>query len=153
MKQIGTLGTIDTLTVGGRVLTDLNGLITLNAVLSGTNVHYSTARLWNGTSGYQVTAGKTLTIVGSIWSITEAATTNAGGVLLYADNDIGIDNATVPTNPVYGFSDTDLIVNFPATSVGIFGISVNFQVPSGKYPAILTQQAVTGHIQLYGYEV
>lgn len=154
MKQIGTLGTIDTITVGGRVLTNLASLITLNAILDGTNANWSTFRASNASAGYQVTAGKTLALVGANFSIVGAAA-SSGGILLYGDTDVTLSSGSAPTNPVYIFGD-DPGVGVPVmngTADGIFGMALNFSIPSAKYPAVFSQGAVLGYIQIFGYEV
>lgn len=147
---------IPTLTVGGRVFTDLQNLI----ILSGhaNNTRNGTLRKPNGSAGYQITAGKTYQIhAAKFWS-SVLSTVNASVFLAQGDTDLGLDSASAITNPVYPFGQS-------TTTTGIFtttnntGIVVSeqdfrFNVAAGKYVNI----ANSGGGQLmslmtYGYEV
>ena len=59
-KPIGTLGVIDSITVGGRAFTDLANLVVL-ASKNNTHQYYSFYEA-NGTGPYQVPTGKVLQI-------------------------------------------------------------------------------------------
>ena len=62
-KPIGTLGTIPTITVGGRVFTDLDNLIVLTAYAQTGTAAGATFREPVASSGYQVPGGQTLRIL------------------------------------------------------------------------------------------
>ena len=136
---IGTLGTIPTLTVGGRVFTDLTNLIILYGMSTTSTHNWSTLRKQNGSSGYTVTSGKTLTI-NAVTCITPNSTAPAVS-LLYGTSDVGLDSGSAPTGAVYlaGGSSTNTIYISQCASSGsslsqISSGSVDFQVPAGKYP-------------------
>ncbi len=153
-KPIGTLGTIETLTIGGYVFTNIAGLIVLAS--KGTTNGNCTLRKMNppGSAGYAVTSGKTLTIY-AISMLSNAAMTNS---LLYADNDVGLDTATSFTNPVYfGSGSATAVTMFvvPTSQTGINGpmqFAPVFSVPATKYPAIVTNTGNTNSVTAYGYE-
>lgn len=161
-QPIGTLGTIPTLTVGGRVFTDLDNLITLVAQEGASATSQNcTFRKVGVTGGYVVPALTTFKLIAiKIVSVTATAGANANGNLdiLYADNDVGFGTNTAFTNPVYLGGDSSSVVRFQ--SLIATGQSsefvINFDIPAGKYPAIAGQFAVTGQEDMviaYGYEV
>jgi hypothetical protein len=153
---IGTLGTIPTLTVGGRVFTDLSTLITLVTAIQTAN-RSGTFRLTNGSSGYPVTASKTLTVSAmSVISTNQVAGNSAGVASFgYADNDVGVNSATALTTPVY-YGGSALIGLAPVGEPsfgGEFQYSVKLVVPAGKYPfAVQDGSANILVIHAYGYE-
>lgn len=140
-----------TLTVGGRTFTEseitafesgTTGVI-LYGTLTGSN-KYATFRKQDSSSGFQVPAGKTLTIVAiRIWC--ETASVVFGTQVLYGDNDVGINTATQPTTPVYiggGSSTNTAFIPAGQTPNNSFAeTSLNFSVPQNKYPAVFTNQA------------
>lgn len=152
-KAIGTLGNVDSITVGGRVFTDLTTLkILVATTAANTN---ATFRTMNGTSGY-TPSGATTFVVHAMKAIGTAAGTTWGS-LGYGDNDVGINSGTTPTNAVYvGGSST---VTTHATSTIAAGSQVpsemahpmQFTIPNGKYPAMIGGANQT--VYLYGYEV
>jgi hypothetical protein len=145
---------VPTLTIGGRVFTDLTNLIRLNFQTGAAN-NFCTMRLSNGTSGYQVPVGKTLRIAAIEWSISAAA--SAFVDLHYSDNDLGFASATARTNPVLNSGVTD------ATAAGVQGITTaaagsyytkqcDFTVPAQKYPGIQDGNNTSGLSgTAYGY--
>lgn len=156
-KAIGTLGTIDTITVGGRVFTNLTSLIILYGWADGTGTsNRCTLRTANGSAGYQVTTGKTLTIRAVRFQTTGASNT-AGvspGNLAYADNDVGVATSTAFTNSVNMIGNTSFIQWGRASlyygSDGD-GAAIDFQVPALKYPAYVASNQICAII-CYGYE-
>jgi len=154
-KAIGTLGTIDTLTVGGRTFTDLTNLIILYGLVSTAGRH-TTLRLPNASSGYQVTSGKTFKIE-AIFASTSSA--SAGPVMpFYGDTDVGLDSASAPTNPVYiGGNNNPQAIALAGNTSGNLVLSnpipgMNFSVPAGKYPCVYAG-ATSSLVAVYGYEV
>lgn len=142
---VGNLGVIDTLTVGGRVYTDLDNLIQLAGSIGSSS--YAGFRLGTSSSGYAVTAGKTLQISSMIFAAVSAGATMAIG---YCDNDLGANGSTPPTNPVYigGFVLTSQFNNPVAGTPMDYNFSLD--VPAGKF-VFMTSQNVT--VRIFGYEV
>ncbi len=142
---------IPTLSIGGRVFTDLVNLITLEGNFNAAVNGYCTLRLPSGTAGYAVTTAKTLKIVAvELMTLVVAAT---GTVRIgYADTDQGVATNTAPTNPIYpagaianGWCDTS-IANTTA-------YNLNFPVIAGKYIFIYNGgTAAQGAFRAYGYE-
>ena len=144
---------IPSLTIAGRVCTDLQNLIVLVGSGSSPSNYNSTLRKTGSSSGYQVTAGKTLQIFAydCIW---DAPGVGVALLIAYSDTDLGIRGAVVPTNPVY-----------PAgTSTSSAGLCValyqstqrpyRFDIPSGKYPYIVAAGTNCSlSVIFYGYEV
>lgn len=145
------------LTVGGRVFTDLTNLIVLQCYVSSNNG--CTFRKTNGSSGYQVTAGKTLTI----WAYRlETANTASisDGIPFYSDTDLGWSSPTAPTNPFYiagGVAATiwtTTALAAQATSTpGMKEIATEFPIPATKFPA-WNWSAQNGSLMVtaFGYE-
>ncbi len=154
-QPISNLGTIPTLSVGGRVFTDLTTLI----VLAGGNLtinRYSTLRKPNGTAGYQVTVGKTLRIDACrIWTTSTGGLCNVG--LLYGDTDVGLDSASAPTTAVSYGGSSSVYVGFQGTAAsGVESqapaeITPFFSVVAQKYAAMLSDRAAT-NMTAFGYE-
>jgi len=128
---------VASLTIGGRVFTDLKNLIVLHTGLATTNT-YSTARLPNGTSGYQVPASKTLRILAVKCSIVKTVDSGTNIGLGYSDNDAGIDVAVgLLTNPVHcgGAITVPVLASGKETAYSVANVEapLNFTVPTGKY--------------------
>lgn len=147
MRQIGTLGTIDTLKVGERVFTDLANLIMLTgATASGGNVLIGLSKVAASPTAYQVTSGKTLKVQ-AIRAIGHASGATFGTVI-YGDTAVSATAATSvdPTNRVdsreYGY--------FPAAVGGMISYASNFDIPATKYVAGYGE---TVYITAFGYEV
>lgn len=156
--QIGTLGNISVLTVGGRVFTDLTSLIILYGEVS-TATRYTTLRKQNGAAGYQVTAGKTLTISAMSLLYGGTVTNTTAVALLYGDTDVGINSAAAPTTPKYIGSDVNMFVFFSALGAGATpsGPSstlsgIDFGIPAAKYPCMQTNSTTNFGNAFYGYE-
>lgn len=138
---------VPTLTIGGRVFTDLTNLIELVGIAGNTNG--TTLRKPNATSGYTVTAGKTLTIY-AVRVVVSSASAGVEIGLGYADNDVGQNTATSFTNPVSLGGVGNLMT---LSTVGIFELAPFFQAPSTKFPYV---QGLSGSgrflVEAYGYE-
>lgn len=144
-----------TLTIGGKVLTDLRNVIRLNAFATGTSTVRSTARLDSASSGYQVPATKSLRIIAARFR-------NGGGTIAqvaigYSDNDVGITASTALTNGVFASGSATVATTVPAVAAvafaGLAEASLNFVVPTGKY--VVMQKDTTSNVdmqcELYGY--
>lgn len=147
---------IPTLTVGGRVFTDLQNLIILKgyAQLS----QNATLRNFTGTAGYQVTAGKTLQIQAVEWQTNSYFTTGHSVFVLQTDNDVGLNTATAFTNPVYPFgnsTDTFGGLNVCNDTGTIRSQKVyRFNVAAGKYVSMVNAAgSVNTEVTVFGYEV
>lgn len=150
-KPIGTIGNIPTITVGGRVFTDLTNLIQLMNYVNDTS--YATFRAPNGTAGYAVTASTTLQVKAVI---VHPGSTGAPSISLgYGDNDVGIGSGAAPTNAVWNAGSKDIMAvtgRGNTGSVGSQGAVANFNIPAGKYPACYSSLGVV-HAHIFGYEV
>lgn len=154
MTPYGTLGNVETLTVGGRTFVNVPSLIQVTTFTSG-GVTYSTARLGNGSSGYAVTGGKTYQI-GALKAVFNGS--SSGGVLVgYCDNDIGLSSATTPVNPNYfiGYTGTPGPAGIVTTvnPNGQYESNFSFNVPAGKYVFVQSESSVVGYVTFFGYEV
>ena len=142
---IGTLGTIPTLTVGGRVFTDLENLIELSGAGSSTSI-YSTLRLSGASSGYQVPVGKILQIRAVQFTATTPAVLAAG----YSDTDVGYATSTAPSVNVVPYVQSDYF--YTGGDTPQVGIPLQFDVPAGKYPYCNTSSGDM-RARFYGYLV
>lgn len=153
--EVTVVSTIETVTVGGRVFSDLSGLIVAGVYLNGGAVQYGTFRKNNTTSGYQVTSGKTYQIGALTWFSSAAG---HGFGLGYGDNDRGLDgDTTPPTNAVWQFGAAGggdgTIFYMCGTAYTLHSQATKFNVPSQKYPAATSTSAINGGVQVFGYEV
>lgn len=155
-KPIGTLGTIDTLTVGGRVFTDLTNLIILGmANGGGFNSTFRKQYPTNVTgAGYQVTGGKSLTL----WAAQILALGADNIQILYSDNDVGLSSGTAFTNPVYPHGNTGYYiwsstggVNIATSFKAWHDINMHFVIPAAKYVSCIIGTNTTA-ANVYGYE-
>lgn len=151
---IGTLGTVETLTVGGFTFVSprTSGLLVLYGKVH-TNTNTTFRKIASGvTSGYAVTTGKTLTIY-ALKGI-NGATSAQNMELAQSDNDVGLDSATALTNPVYlgGGTGDNGSLQFAATSGVITEYPVFFQVAALKYLSGAGTAATDYRWFAYGYE-
>ena len=147
-----TPNNIPTLTVGGRVFTDLSNLIILTGNCSGSSSGNGTLRKAGGTSGYTPSGSKTF-----VAKAIKVAFGTAGGLvqILYADVDIGASSATVFTNPVYiGGAPNSSAEITGATSSIQESVLPDFIIPNGKFMCTNKLASATAcTIQVFGYEV
>lgn len=152
-KPIGTLGTIPTLEIGGRVFTDLTTLIRLSG-FTNTNDN-CTLRKSNGSAGYQVTGGTTLTIK-AVKQTTRSALAGARLSILLAqsDNDAGVDSATALTNPVYEIGSGTYFPYVASDTLSPYWeCDSDFSIAATKYVSAVRQAAGAVNIfTVYGYE-
>lgn len=156
---IGTLGTIDTLTVGGRVLTDLTNLKTLVAQAGGSaNTQNCTFRQIGTSAGYQVPGGKTFNVVAlRIYTINDLGIAGASTVdLYYSTTDVGYGTNTATTTT--GIAGAGVSTRFPIKSAqgDTVEFCLNWSIPTGFYLTCVGQYNVAGQeamLYIYGYEV
>jgi hypothetical protein len=155
-KPIGTIGNIESITCGGRNITDLSSTSGFK-ILTGSFDNGSTnttLRAAFAGAGYIVPALKVYRIV-----CVKATSTGLAAISLgYSDNDVGLSTVTAFTNPVSvtgGASlaglDGALIV---ATNSAIGEYALNASVPTGKYVggAVVAGGTATAAVVVYGYE-
>lgn len=148
--QFGTLGTIDTITVGGRVFTNLSTLITLLAHGTAANMHF-TARKPFVASGYAPSG-----VQFNICAVKYTTNTNQSEPLLaYGDNDVGQNSSSAMTNAVYVLTTggqmgimSSNVAGGPAAEIAYTGVLV----PSGKYVGGNNGSGQAVWV-IYGYEV
>lgn len=131
----------DYLQLGERNVADLTGIVCLGAYISTGGK--ATFRDPNGTAGYVVPTGKTLTLLGM--TISAAIAAGAQITVNYSDADVGFNSVTAFTNPFYLFND----VQFAPFKQGggnaaagpnpgmLSSFALNFQIPAGKYPGLV----------------
>jgi hypothetical protein len=154
---IGTIGTIPTLTVGGRVLTDLTNLITLYAPIT-TSGHYTTARQAAASAGYTPSGSKAFKVAAMVPVPNGGASSTNFGIL-YGNTDVGFDSASAPTSPIYPGGFSTAVQRWGQASSASSGSyvnnfvipSVDFVVPNGKYLAVVADNS-SCNAMVYGYE-
>lgn len=152
-RQIGTLGTIETVTVGGRVFTDMQNLIILTTGTIGGALNGTLRQI-----GSQSGAGYTPSGANNFRALAVRAvgyTAGTGIELAQSDNDVGIQAATALTNPVYfGTEDSGGGVPMlftPNVSNGQDERAISGLILNGKFCSAVTTS--TGALVIvYGYE-
>lgn len=154
--QAGYAPVAPNILVAGRTFSDLSNLIILTCTARGNDTCTMRKSNGNATSGYQVTAGKTLKLSAFVMMNTGNL---AQGLPLYSDNDGGLAQSGVGglTNPVYynGFTSSDAVLSLGSAVAGYGNKEYNvyFEVPAAKYPGfhwVANSALVT--IIAYGYE-
>lgn len=157
-KAIGTLGNVDSWTVGGVTFVDLANITVLIGFSTGSTKGAS-LRKPNGTAGYAV-AGTTLALRAYRTEIRNAtATATQIFKIAYADNDAGQDaNPPTLTNGVYygdgtTSSNTSNLGNYVVLGNAIEG-PLFFNVPTSKYTTVVQSFSGAGTINytVIGYE-
>lgn len=160
-RPIGTLGTIDTLTIGGRTFTDLTNLISLVGVFAGSTDIYCTFRKSNGSAGYTPSGSNRFQLGALVnQSVSIAATAGDYFVMAQSDNDAGFPSSTTLTNPVYVAANASLFINLSQDTTkqtAEFINYFNFIIANGKYLSI-AGNSITGAnsrwlLTAYGYEI
>jgi hypothetical protein len=150
---------VPSLTIGGRVFTDLTNLKILQGVANGTTNVRCSLREAGASAGYQVPVGKTFKVLAVVFQVgASAAGTSNSVAFAYSDNDVGVAASTAFTNPVYIGGNLDNGAYMPLTALSNLTkteFSVNFDIPAGKYLGIqaLSTGAVVVRATVYGYEV
>jgi hypothetical protein len=139
------------LTVSGRVFTDLKNLLTLVARF-GQASRYKSFCHPSSATGYAVTTGKNLVVEAG--EVQFSALTGVQISLLYGDSSV-TDTIAAPTNPVYLTGSTDMAYIVGVNAATYFetrSMNCKFTVPSTKVPAGFPN---TGSLSgaIYGYEV
>lgn len=150
---------IPTLTIGGRVFTDLENLKLLSAYCDcSAGTRYSTLRLHSASAGYQVPVGKVFKVfaVAVVPLLGVAASRYAYPA--YGDNDVGFTSAAAPTNAVYPYGSQAASVILPSNSSPTAAnprleMAIRQDVPAGKYLAVLGTAGLEFTAYVFGYEV
>lgn len=149
LQPIGTLGTIDNLTVGGRVFTDLTNLIQLYSENLATGGNFTFRKL-SASSGY---APSGVTFLPKAFNMVNPDASSRTAAICSSDNDVGFSSASSLTNPVRPAGSASGAMFFaPTLSNKEFPLS-GFVVSSGKFVSgdCGTGGQSTRH-WLYGYE-
>jgi len=143
-----TKGNAPTITVGGRVFSDLKNLIVIRTRVGVGGNLYGTARSLNASSGYQVPAGKTLRIT----AVREVGSTlNQAVSIGHGDDDKGMNSAAAPTNAVWQIGDKDGVLGKNTNQYGVTEFVTNFTIPTGKYPCAYTDSTGGAIVEMWGY--
>lgn len=153
MAYVGQVGTV---TVGGIVLS-LTGLKILKAGLI-TNVWsvFYDCSIGATRQAYQVTSSKTFQMYAYVTEQENASGAGGGTALLYGDNNVGVDTATAPTNPVGMFTavatgNNNDFVDSTETTAGLQKSGcIGASAPATKFLYIKNAAAF---VTIYGYEV
>lgn len=140
---------LKSLNLGGRTFdsVELGNLIYLFAAIP-TGGRYSTLCAPNGTGGYTVTAGKTLTMHAMLINLT-SSNTATGICPLYGTSDVGMDSASAPTGAVFITGQTSNPIylaqaQFPGSQYQ--AIPLKFSVGPGLFPAVKSVSAAANHV-------
>lgn len=150
-------GVQPTITVGGRVFTDLARLKILRCFASsdGSNNNCTFRDTAAPAGGYVVPASKTLRVQ-AYRMTTMIAGAGVFASLMYSNNDVGANSATAPTSPVYlmGGTITASSIVGSALAGGVVEGLLNFTVPTTKFVTTLSQGSVSTSytIDIFGYE-
>ena len=142
----------NTLTVAGRVFTDLDNLKILSFAVGGAN-GYCTVREQNGTAGYTPSGSNKFRVL----AIEYIVTVDDHLYLSQTSNDIGFTTPTPPTvtKEIAGAAEGSRIHyagSTPATTKR--EIIINFLIDNGAFITILMPAgAGVFHGRVYGYEV
>lgn len=157
MAAVNNPASAPSLTIGGRVLTDVANLKCLVGYASSGKQCTFRDRSVVTATGYQVPASKTFQIQAiRIHCNTTAADGGSRGAIFYCDNDLGQDSLTAATNAKYrgGISTLGQIVHGFNVVASVLESVFNFDVPTGKYVSFVNVTAgATLFIEVFGYEV
>lgn len=158
-KPIGTLGNIPIIIINGRTFVDIDNIFILAAYVA-TDGRFSTFRKPDGTGGYQVTSGKTFTVLALDPVAKAQFANNQSSIILLTSTaaTTGFDQAAEPAGAVYAYGDATI----SAGAIG--GSNTNLQY---RNPALALKFAVAQNLFLnmkgnggisttwyaYGYEV
>ncbi len=142
-----------TLTVGGRVFTDLTNLITLIATPNSGGRHSTFRKEGSGSSTGYTPSGAKKFRVAAVRVISQSST---GTVfqLCQMDTDIGALVATAFSNPIYMGMESS-VANDAAATLAAYGaiteFNPNFVINNGKYMGI-DGATIEMSVRVYGYE-
>lgn len=139
---------IPSLTVGGRVFTDLDNLIILSGGKLLTNTRW-TYRKAGESTGFQVPAGKIFRIMAVNAT---GSTSGLGMAIAQSDNDAGMNTTTALTNPIYEDSIGGITIESGNARGDIREISLNFPILAEKFISA-SSYATSGSLicRIYGY--
>lgn len=140
--------TQQTLTIGGRVFTDLTNLIQVRCAVGGVDGNAS-FRKYDGTSGYLPSGSNNIR-----WLAYKAYVQTAGkAAITSSTNDCGIATTTTPTGGAFigGDLDAGVITGGQAANTLQEG-PLNWLVNNGEYTSIQGDGAVLVFAELFGYE-
>jgi len=160
MQNVGTVGMVDSLTIGGRTFTDLTNLISL--VGNVTSGAFTTLRKLDATSGYTPSGSNKFKVHAiKMFLVNASAASNSSLNLGYGDTDSGVGGGA-PTTPKYVGNDATNAHIFPIPWVGTANGPIQdtfelaygqpFTIPNTKFPFV-TGNAVQAQVIIYGYEV
>lgn len=149
MAQSTLPAAIPTLSVGGRVFTDLANLKVLYGKLTGTGVRYTTLKDALTGASYQVPAGKSFRIY-AVSANVIAAAAGAAVEVGYGDTDVGSNAAAAPTNSTANGGNDVIQIN----ATGHVERHARGSLAAQKYPYIAGSTAGTANVNIYvfGYE-
>lgn len=152
MSQILYPGSIPSLSVGGRLFTDITNLIILSGTANAAAGGYCSARKPNASACYQVPTGKSYRLMAiqvSVLVIAAGATIALG----YQDADVGFGTNTAPTNLVQ-VAGSGNGTGFSTNAIGITEYPLDFLIPAGKYLYTYNGGNVSAvQYRMFGYEV
>jgi hypothetical protein len=141
---------IPSLTVGGRVFTDLSNLVILMGHTLGTG-NASSLRKPGSSTGYTPPVGKSFRLL-ALKIITNSSS-QSGIRLLSSTNDIGNNTATSVTGASYIYGDSNNYFTSGTTPGGFLEAAIDFTVPFGSYLTILSGGSTSDcFVIAYGYE-
>lgn len=157
MPAIINTAQVPSLTIGGRVLTDLANLKCLVGYASnGKQCTFRSSDVVD-TTAYQVPTGKTFKIVAMrVHCNLAAAVGSSMGAIFYCDNDLGQDSLTAATNVKYrgGASTLGQLIHGFNSITNVLESTFKYDVPADKYVSFVNVTAgATLFIEVYGYEV
>jgi hypothetical protein len=148
---------IPSLTVGGRVFTDLANLIILYGLVQGTTNVNGTFRRQTGTAtaGYTPSGAKSFRALAIKTQVQHTtATASYGHVIGYSDNDVGVAAAAALTNfkQLGGGASGFGAIN--SNNLNVFEYPIDFVVPNAKYLSQVASHANVVYCVswVYGYE-
>lgn len=151
-KAIGTLGTIPSLTIGGRVFTDLTNLIQLIGYCDTTgsgNINSDLRRISTGAS--YAPSGTTFSV--KAVKLMSGDASGCVGRLLYSDASVGIGVATAFTTPIYEGNSSSITGYVSGASLGSsYEAPSDFTIASGKYGGWANNGAGKAVPRVFGYE-
>lgn len=154
---------IPSITIGGRVFTDLANLKILSGYsTNATNCRFTPAEQKStvSTAGYQVPVGKRFNVQAVRITLTASTASNGERAMRinYADNDVGaLGTATAFTNEVATVGGaviaSALGAGGAALSTPVYEKACSLWIPAQKYLACQGELASTVLVEIYGYEV
>jgi hypothetical protein len=134
---IGTLGSVDSWTIAGREFVNVPNMVVLRGYTSGSS---STSLCMSGTTvGYQVPAGKTLSIYAV--ELICSSSTPFDVSPLYMTTDVGFNaSPSAPVSPIYNFGNQAAanLLTTSLTNYQIIPMNYLWVIPATFYPGYVT---------------